>query len=167
MHIRLLTPEDASEYFEFRRQALESEPFVFLSSPEDPVGATLEDVRRDLGRGPESVLFGAFDGALVGAIGAYREPKLKAAHRARIWRLYVRPGARHRGIGRALLDAALDHARRRLGAVQVHLGVSAAAVPARKLYESAGFRCWGTEPRWLRHGGREVDLHHMVLELEG
>jgi len=52
--------------------------------------------------------------------------------------LYVVPDHRGRGIGRALLEAAMDHARQR-GAAHIDLGTSETDVAARALYESAGF----------------------------
>ena len=52
--------------------------------------------------------------------------------------LYVVPDRRGRGIGRALLDAAIAHARDR-GADYVCLATSEDDVAARSLYESVGF----------------------------
>ena len=52
--------------------------------------------------------------------------------------LYVVPERRGRGLGRALMDAAIEHARRR-GAGHMDLGTSEDDVAARRLYESLGF----------------------------
>jgi ribosomal protein S18 acetylase RimI-like enzyme len=52
--------------------------------------------------------------------------------------LYVVPEQRRKGLGRALLDAALEAARD-AGADQIELGTSEDDVAARALYESAGF----------------------------
>jgi ribosomal protein S18 acetylase RimI-like enzyme len=52
--------------------------------------------------------------------------------------LYVVPGRRGRGLGRALLEAAMDHARER-GTARIDLNTSVDDVAARALYESAGF----------------------------
>ncbi len=52
--------------------------------------------------------------------------------------LYVVPERRGHGIGRALLEAAMEHARER-GAAHIDLGTSEDDVAARALYESAGF----------------------------
>lgn len=53
--------------------------------------------------------------------------------------LYVRPSHRGRGIGQALLAAALSTARAR-GADYMHLGTTEDDVAARHLYEKYGFR---------------------------
>jgi ribosomal protein S18 acetylase RimI-like enzyme len=62
----------------------------------------------------------------TGALDAYLEE------------LYVVPERRGRGIGRALLEAAMEHARA-YGAAHIDLGTSEDDVAARALYESAGF----------------------------
>ena len=70
----------------------------------------------------------------TGALDAYLEE------------LYVVLDRRGYGLGRALLEAAMDHARQR-GAARIDLGTSEDDVAARALYESAGFT--------NREGGRE------------
>lgn len=62
----------------------------------------------------------------TGALDAYLEE------------LYVVPEHRGRGLGRALLEAAMEHARQR-GAAHIELTTSEGDVAARSLYESAGF----------------------------
>lgn len=52
--------------------------------------------------------------------------------------LYVVPARRGQGLGRALLEAAMEEARDR-GAVHIDLGTSVADTAACGLYESAGF----------------------------
>lgn len=52
--------------------------------------------------------------------------------------LWVRPHARGTGLGRALLEAAMDLARER-AATRMELGTSVTDVAARSLYESVGF----------------------------
>lgn len=62
----------------------------------------------------------------TGALDAYLEE------------LYVVPERRGHGLGRALLEAAMEYARER-GAAHIDLGTSETDVAARALYESAGF----------------------------
>jgi ribosomal protein S18 acetylase RimI-like enzyme len=52
--------------------------------------------------------------------------------------LYIVPERRGRGLGRALLEAAMDHARDR-GAAHIELNTGETDVAARALYESVGF----------------------------
>ena len=62
----------------------------------------------------------------TGALDAYLEE------------LYVVPGQRGHGLGRALLEAAMEHAKER-GAAHIDLGTSEDDTAALALYESAGF----------------------------
>ncbi len=164
--IRMLQSADAPAYVALRQAMLAAHPVAFLASPDADLASDLERMQRTLGASEENVIFGAFDPELVGTVGIFRESHAKTAHRATIWGMYVVPAARRLGLGRALVDAALDHGQRHLAGVsQVHLGVSAAAPGARGLYERCGFRAWGVEPGSLRHAGRLYDETHMVLHL--
>ena len=57
---------------------------------------------------------------------------------AHLEELYVVPELRGRGLGRALLEAAMETAREQ-GATRIDLGTSEDDTAARALYESAGF----------------------------
>jgi ribosomal protein S18 acetylase RimI-like enzyme len=79
------------------------------------------------GEGPDGFAQLRFRPSLyTGALDAYLEE------------LYVVPERRGRGMGRALLEAAMEYSRER-GAAHIDLGTSEADVAARALYESAGF----------------------------
>jgi len=162
---RRLQAADATAFVALRRVALETEPLAFGASAEDDVGLVLESARAFLGDHEGQAVFWHFDGAdLVGAVGLLRASKVKQRHKATIWGMYVHPRARKKGVAQALLDAAIQHARG-WGLDQVLLSVSEAAPAAKRLYERAGFRAWGQEPRALLWEGRFVDEHHLVLDL--
>ena len=79
------------------------------------------------GEGPDGFAELRFRPSLyTGALDAYLEE------------LYVVPDRRGRGLGRALLEPAMEHARER-GATRIDLNTSKEDVAARALYESAGF----------------------------
>lgn len=78
------------------------------------------------------------DGALLGVIGARREPG-DGAHAAHLHGLGVVPSARGRGLGAALAAVATRHALGG-GAAWVSLGMYADNMPARRVYEALGFR---------------------------
>jgi Sortase and related acyltransferases len=163
LNIRRLGAADASALVELRREALETEPLAFGASPADDVGLVVESVRGFLGDHETQAVFGQFDGTrLVGMIGLVKAHKVKQRHKATIWGMYVTPRARNKGVGRALLEAAIGHARG-WGLDQLQLSVTEAAPTARRLYEAAGFRLWGQEPRSLHWNGRFVDEYHLVL----
>lgn len=76
-------------------------------------------------------------------------------------KMAVSPGARGRGVGRLLMDAALD-LYRTLGARELFLESSSLLGPALALYESVGFR-HHPAPRAGSHYAR-ADVH-MIWEL--
>jgi GNAT superfamily N-acetyltransferase len=79
------------------------------------------------GKGPDGFAELRFRPSLyTGALDAYLEE------------LYVVPNRRGHGLGRALLEAAMDHARAR-GAAHIDLNTSTGDVAAVRLYESVGF----------------------------
>lgn len=166
MKVSILSPQDAEAYAEMRRESLLDSPLAFASSPDDDIVSSAEAAREQLGRAPDSVIFGAFQPGLVGSVGLYRDRHVKASHKAHLWGMYVVPANRRQGVASRLLDAAIRHAASSAGVAWVELSVSSATPGAQRLYERAGFRLWGTEPDALRHDGRTVVLHHMGLALE-
>ena len=166
LRVRALVPGEAGVFVAFRRDYLAAEPLSFASSPDSDFLGSPEEVRRQLTRTDGSAIFGAFEEGLVGTSGIYREGRPKASHKMFIWGVYVRPSHRGRGVGGRLLEACLAHARSVPDVHVVHLGVTDAAPGARRLYEQAGFRLWGSEPDALRHEGRSVTEHHYVLPLD-
>jgi RimJ/RimL family protein N-acetyltransferase len=166
MEIRRLESEDAEELLRLRRLALEREPLAFAASPADDLGLDRAFVAEVLaGRLGSNVVLGAFDPGLVGMVGVVREGKVKLAHKALIWGLYVREGSRQRGAGAALVAAAIEVARGWEGVQRIMLGVTDRAPAALRLYERLGFVRWGTEPGAIRHGGEQADEHMLSLAL--
>ena len=164
--IRQMKPSDASQVFALRRKAITDVPLAFLASPEDDIATSVEVMRELLGHAPDSVVFGAEAGELVGMLGVFREKAAKSAHKVRIWGMYVVPEYRGNNIGSLLLRSALLHARRLDGVATVNLSVAETARTARRLYEREGFTAWGLEPDAIRHGPDIVAEYHMQLVLE-
>lgn len=162
---RRLGADDAEAFASFRQAYLEDVPLAFGASPESDFLGSAAAVRRQLALGDASVIFGVFDPDLVAAVGLYREERPKTAHKVHVWGMYVSPEHRGRGHGRRLLEAVVDHARRLEGVTSVRLSVTEAAPRARRLYESAGFEVWGSEPEGMRHEGRALVEHHMIRRL--
>ena len=162
---RLLTADDAEEYAALRRESLLDAPLALTASPEDDRASSAAGVREMLTRGPDSVIVGAFAPELVGCVGLYRDHHLKRAHKLHVWGVYVRPSHRGTGVGVALLEAAIAHARSMPGVACLDLSVNSTAPAAQRLYERVGFRMWGCEPDALRYGGQITQEHHMSLQL--
>jgi ribosomal protein S18 acetylase RimI-like enzyme len=109
---------------------------------------------------------GAFvDGELVGTAGFHREGRAKLRHKGQVWGMYVTARVRRTGIGRAVLLSLLAHAVKVEGIEQVALSVGTTQTAAVALYQSLGFRSFGTERRALKIGEQYFDQEHMVLEV--
>jgi ribosomal protein S18 acetylase RimI-like enzyme len=165
--IRPLLVADAAAWRTLRLRALKEEPEAFVITHAEESRRGLADTRARFRRhGRERVLLGAFEkGRLVGCVGFWREEYEKIRHKAVIWGMYVEPGQRGRGTGRALMEEALRRIRGLRGVEQVNLAVWAGNGPARALYRSLGFRVIGREPRAAKLGRRYLDDETMVLWL--
>ena len=166
--IRTLLPAEAATFWSLRLRALREHPECFASSPEEEENVPLDVVRARLdSQSPATnLVLGAFvDDKLVGMTGLRRDTFRKAAHKARIWGMYVASESQARGIGRRLLEAAIDAARKMGGVEQVHLEVMVDNSRARALYRALGFQPYGVEKRALRIGDTYVDEELMYLAL--
>ena len=85
-----------------------------------------------------------------------------AAEEAEILTLALRPEARRRGLGRALVDALVARTTV-LGARKVFLEVAEDNKAARDLYAAAGFQQVGRRPGYYQRPSRPVDAVIMQL----
>lgn len=165
--IRPLAVPDAAAFQALRLCGLRESPEAFGSTYEEEAGVPLDQVAARLARGGEDVVFGAVDseGVLVGVAGLRRDSHRKARHRAHVWGMYVAPEARGRGLGRALLEALIAHARTLAGVERLTLSVVPGNQAARSLYLRLGFIPYGLESQAYCLDGTYWDSEHMALEL--
>ena len=166
--IRTLLPAEAAAFWSLRLRALREHPEAFASSAEEEENVPLDVVRARLdSQSPSTnLVLGAFvDDKLVGMTGLRRDTFRKAAHKARLWGMYVSPEFQARGIGKRLLEAAIDASRKMGGVEQLHLEVMVDNSRARALYQALGFQSYGVEKRALRIGDVYVDEELMFLML--
>ncbi len=87
----------------------------------------------------EAAFLAELDGTAVGLLVLRTVPTLSDPQDwAEITEMYVRPNSRRRGVGRALIEAAIKHARRH-GCTEVHLLVDPANRTGLSFYEAVGF----------------------------
>lgn len=108
-----------------------------FDDPTPPVEELTGILRPLIASGEATVLF-AGDGPDGIAVMRLRPALWDRGLEAYLQELYVVPALRGRGIGRALLEATMDEARR-AGAVGIDLNTGETDTEARGLYESAGF----------------------------
>ncbi|MFE2534327.1 GNAT family N-acetyltransferase [Streptomyces sp. NPDC059371] len=115
--------------------------------------------------GPRDHVVAELDGGLVGYLRlGFPTPLACNAHVRQILGLAVADEARGAGVGRALLRAAREEARRQ-GARRITLRVLGHNTPARALYESEGFLVEGILPGEFLLDGAYVDDVLMGLPL--
>ncbi|EDT05480.1 GNAT family N-acetyltransferase [Burkholderia ambifaria] len=164
--IRLLDAADAAQFQSVRLRAIDTSPTSFLPTRDEVAGITVDEFATRITPSDVQAVFGAFDGAtLVGITGVRRDPRVKVAHKALIWGVFVDPAYRGRGIAQSLLDRATAHAAQAWQCRQLMLCVNEVNGTAERLYASQGFVRFGTEPRSLLVDGRFYDEHHMVKTL--
>ncbi|MDE2117655.1 MAG: GNAT family N-acetyltransferase, partial [Betaproteobacteria bacterium] len=92
MNIRRLAPSDADAFHALRLAALQNEPSAFGSSYEEEKDFPRITVESRLVENTDRGVFGAFEGdKLIGLVALGRESRIKLAHKAMIWGMYVSP----------------------------------------------------------------------------
>ena len=168
MRIALLQPSDAPQYRALMLQAYELAADAFTSTAgeraAEPEAWWVNRIADPRGM---TAGFGAFQGdRLVGAVALEFSSKPKTRHKALVIGMYVSPAARRSGAGKALLAAAMAHARSRAGTLVLTLTVTQGNEAAIKLYRAAGFEAFGTEPMAILTPGGYRGKVHMWHRLE-
>lgn len=162
--VRVLSPADAESYRFVRLLALHEQPPAFGSLPEDE--PNLSEIAVRLAQSDERCFFGAFqDNQLIGTVRISRYCASNEKHRAHLGGLYVLPAFRRNGCGRSLVRQALSWAANARSIRRVNLTVVTQQKAAICLYQSLGFRIYGTEQETFSKAGRFYDEHLMTLEL--
>jgi len=144
---------------------LQNHPTAFKTSYDEEAALPLERFTERYFAGDRGVVFGAYlGGALCGSARFERERRAKTAHTGALGSVYVRPALRGRGVGEALVQRVIDHARQQVSVLLCSVTSDSAA--ARRLYRRMGFVAYGLEPRALRYDGVDYDEELLVLMLD-
>jgi RimJ/RimL family protein N-acetyltransferase len=163
--IRRARPGDAAALVELA-ETVGSEPEGWLAT--DGSWRSVGEERRYLrtiARYPHAAVFVAEEGErIVGRLSLARDPNPASAHVADLG-LMVAASHRRRGIGRGLLDAAVQWARES-GVRKLELHVLPHNEAAIALYEGFGFRREGVRKGQYRRNGRYLDAVLMAYGVE-
>ena len=113
------------------------------------------------------LVVGRLDGAIAGSVLLSRAPRNNEAQAfaGTISALFVAPWARGRGIGRGILTE-VERLARELGLVVLNLDLRDTQRPAIGLYESLGYRRWGTHPCYALVAGQIVPGHYYYKRID-
>ncbi len=169
MHIAALAAADAPRYRALMLHAYAAAADAFTSTAEEraaqPPSWWVARIADPKGL---SQAFGAFDGEeLVGTVTVEFSAKPKTRHKALLIGMFVGEAARGRGVGRALVRAALAAAAARPGVQVVTLTVTEGNAAAIALYEACGFRVFGVEPMAIATAAGFRSRVHMWHSLRG
>jgi RimJ/RimL family protein N-acetyltransferase len=137
LRVRSLDRGDAMELFVLHQELI-SDGRGMVLTPEEahPPDKLVEKIEEIQGQG--GLFVGAFDGEeLVGTLDLARIPRTMLRHNAALG-MGIRPAYQGVGLGRALLQAALDWTQE-AGVSRVELFVRGDNLRAQQLYESVGF----------------------------
>jgi ribosomal protein S18 acetylase RimI-like enzyme len=169
MDVRILSEADAQAFWNIRLRALRDDPESFGSTYEEILERGIAGITQGFRKSESATLdvtFGAFDGkTLVGIAGLHQEQQAKKRHKAVIWGMYVSQETRGRGVGKALLEAAIAHARTIPEIEQINLSVVITSKQARHLFFALGFETYGIERHALKLHDRYFDQELMTLHL--
>jgi ribosomal protein S18 acetylase RimI-like enzyme len=161
IEIHRLSADDAELFRDIRLEALQHNPEAFGSTFEAEKDKPLTWFSERLGA---SHVHGAFCAAkLIGIAVLVVQQSAKMAHKGALVSMYVRPQARRLGVGRRLVEAVIDTARRHVELVQ--LTVVTGNDAALRLYCGLGFVQYGLEKKALKQGGRYYDEILMAKDL--
>jgi len=161
--LRSLAPADRADFVALRMESLRTDPLAFGTEADEESSYALH--RFDiLMRYPDDFCLGFFaDGQLAGKLCFNRDRRRRTRHRGTIWGFYLRPAFRGQGMGRSLLEVALDRIDQQSDLEQIKLVVVSTNAAAIALYTEAGFTVRQLEEQAYRLGaGHYLDLLHMT-----
>jgi RimJ/RimL family protein N-acetyltransferase len=161
------------EHLTFRLTRMEDAPFLtkWLSEPDILRWFPMIDAREieDAVRiwisysRIEASITAEWDGQPCAMANLYIQPYRKLAHTC-LFAIIVKEEMRGKGIGKALLEYIMQHAKTRFHIEILHLEVYEGN-PAKRLYERAGFTEFGCQTRFIKEDGKYIGKIFMQKKL--
>jgi RimJ/RimL family protein N-acetyltransferase len=161
--VRVATEQDGERYHAFLLDILSEQCETLLSRS---IAPSLEQSRQfllaHLG-GPSVLFFAESGGAVIGTLDLTQGHRVETAHGATLG-MCVRQGFRGEGVGRSMLQHAINWARR-AAIERIDLDVISNNAIGIQLYESQGFVREGIKRRGVKRGSSYLDLIQYALPL--
>jgi putative acetyltransferase len=124
---------------------------------------SLESIRQLMSKSGEGdhILIASVDGQVVGVIGLHTSSRPRVNHKCEIG-MMVRDDWQGKGVGTAMMRAAVDLADKWLNLSRVELTVFTDNEPAIALYRKFGFEIEGTLRKFAFRDGEFVDAYAMA-----
>jgi ribosomal protein S18 acetylase RimI-like enzyme len=113
------------------------------------------------------LVVGRLDGVIAGSVQLTRAPRNNEAQAlaGTLTSAFVAPWARRRGIGRGIVQE-IERIAREIGLIVLNLDLRDTQRAAIGLYESLGYRRWGTHPCYALVDGRIVPGHYYYKRID-
>ncbi len=155
VEIAVLRPEEWELLREIRLEALEDSPYAYGQSLSEAALMSEQDWRTRLEKSVHTVA--RIGDRIVALVAIRKETHEKVAHIAHINAMYVKPEARGQGVGKLLLQIAMDAAIERGGITKFKLNVTEGNESAAALYLGLGFRVVGTLEKEILQDGKYLN----------
>lgn len=162
--IRPATGADAAEFLRYLALVGGESDNLTFGSEGLPFSEAQEAKMLDSVTPPSVFLLAVEGGKILGNISLQADRRARMRHRGQI-AISVRREAWGHGIGSALMQAIIDHARRFPELEILNLEVRQDNLRAIRLYEKFGFCKVGFDPALMKIGGEWIDYDIMQLRL--
>ncbi len=138
------------EYKDLRLEALKKEPMAFNRSYEEAVKTTSKEWKKRLSKNPDPFLFVLVENKPIGLLQIVYEKPKKLKHVAWISQFYLKRDYRGKGIGKKLLEEAINIIKNNKKTKVLRVGVYESQQSAIRLYKKLGFKIIGKYQKGIK-----------------
>ncbi len=163
VQITELTSAEEAEYKKLILKGLAEDAECFRITPEDEEQAPFPTK----GQSDSFTLDAYLNNQLVGVASFKRdgEDRMKLRHKGILFKIYVDPAYRKKGIAKCLIQEVINRAKKIKDLEQINLTVIPTNEHAKLLYEKFGFKTFASEERAIKWEGKYFTEDQMKLVL--
>lgn len=163
IEIREVTSNEAARYKQFLMTGLIQDEEAFRISPGDEINAPFPTSGK-----ADSFTLGAYENKILLGVASFQRDghnREKLRHKGLIFRMYVAPQSRRKGVGNLLLQELVKRIKQIKDIEIVWLTVVNNNYAAKSLYEKHGFKIFSIELKAIKWKGKYFNESSMALEL--